>query len=331
MKMKLTHLFKLRSLFLGAVFLVLLSGCDSEPAQPLRIGINVWPGYEALFIAREKGFYQDEGVDVKLIEYGSLSDARRAFERGQVDVMASTVIEVLLVREFSERRLQTFLVADFSDGADMILANSTIQNMEGLKGKKIGAEPASLGEFILMRALETAGLTLDDIVFIPMSHQEMEAPFRSGTVDAVVTYPPVSTLIERGGGANKVFDTSTIPLEIVDVLSADQEVLESRPEDIAGLVRAWDRSLKFMRESPEEANRLGARREGVTPEEFAQSFDGIQTTTTSEQGQAWRKNGTLIKSLKLADRVLRASGEIKGEDHTADCIAKIKFFDGESK
>ena len=70
-------------------------GCSPEKPTTLRVGINPWPGYEFLYLAQEKGFYRDAGLDVRLVEFSSLADTRRAYERGQINAIGTTVIEVL--------------------------------------------------------------------------------------------------------------------------------------------------------------------------------------------------------------------------------------------
>ena len=130
------------------VFIVALSlgfGCAPEPPAALRVGINSWPGYEFIFLAQEKGYFRDEHLNVRLVEFSSLSDCRRAYERGQIDAMGTTVVEVLMTRDQSSRSPQIVRICDYSNGADVILAQSAITNGAGLRGARIGVELASLG------------------------------------------------------------------------------------------------------------------------------------------------------------------------------------------
>ncbi len=55
--------------------------CAPKSGPTLRVGLNPWPGYEVLFIAEHVDYFRDEGVAVRLIEFTSLSDCRRAYER----------------------------------------------------------------------------------------------------------------------------------------------------------------------------------------------------------------------------------------------------------
>jgi NitT/TauT family transport system substrate-binding protein len=105
---------------------------------PLRIGINAWPGYEFLYLAQEKGFFRDAGIDVRLVEFNSLSDARRAYEREQIDGLGTAIIEVLQAREVPDRHLQIVSVVDYSDGADVVLAKPAITDQATLRGSPRG-------------------------------------------------------------------------------------------------------------------------------------------------------------------------------------------------
>ncbi len=80
----------------------------------LRVGINPAPGYELNFLAEEKGFFREEGLEVRLVEFTCLADCRRAFERGQVDVLGSTAVQVPVGREPGRYSPK---IMDASDGA----------------------------------------------------------------------------------------------------------------------------------------------------------------------------------------------------------------------
>ena len=82
-------------LFLLSLILI-FPACRKEN-PPIRIGSTLWPGYDFLYLAKEKGFFEEEGVNVQLFDFVSLSDSRRAFERGQIDVLTGTIVEMLII------------------------------------------------------------------------------------------------------------------------------------------------------------------------------------------------------------------------------------------
>lgn len=60
--------------------IILLVACGPLPEPPLRIGTNIWPGYEPLYLARNLGFYQ--GSSIKLVEMNSASAVIHALRSG---------------------------------------------------------------------------------------------------------------------------------------------------------------------------------------------------------------------------------------------------------
>jgi NitT/TauT family transport system substrate-binding protein len=303
------------------LLLPLMAGCGPSTLQtPLKIAINPWPGYEFMFLAQAQGYFEAEGVNVKLVEYSSLSDVRRAFEHGDVDGMAVTLIEVLQSRHNSNRRPQPVLVPDYSSGADVIIARGGFQGVTELRGKRVGAEIASLNLFILARALEREGLTLQDVELFPMDQMDMESAFAEGRIDAAVSYPPFSFELMKYPGARPIFTTAEIPGEVVDVIAMDQTVIDRRREDIQALIRGWGRAIEYARRHPRESIEYLAKREQITPEEFRQALQGIHLVSPDEQNTYFGPGGKLEQSLRRVDQNLRGIGALEGPDRTAGVV-----------
>ena len=306
------------ALLVSLATLSLSFGCTPAPSAALRVGINPWPGYEFMFLAQEKGFYRDAGLEVRLIEFSSLSDARRAFERGQIDAMGTTVVEVLQVRDQSARSPEVVQVVDYSNGADVILARPCIANSAGLRGARIGVELGSLGVYMLARGLEKNGLGLADVKLIAMDQLSMEEAFRKGELDALVTYPPVSIKLLRGSLVHPVFSSAEIPGEVLDVIAVEAQINRERPADVAKFLRAFERAIAYTEQNPQEAYRIMAAREGLTPAEFAMALtEGVKVLGAADQAAFLQPGGKLGAVIDATDRILRQSAQIKGPDRRA--------------
>jgi NitT/TauT family transport system substrate-binding protein len=282
--------------------------------------MNPWPGYEALALAQEKGFFAVAGIDVQLIEYSSLGDVLRAFLKGQIDGMTATLIEALQACAKLAHCPQVTLVADFSNGMDVLVAHEAIPDLAGLRGKRIAVEPGSLGVFMLARALTSAHMTLADVTLVSMDQMRMPQALVAGAVEAAVTYPPALLEILERGGTTTLFTSADIPGEVIDVIALSPQALAARPGIVAGLRRAWDLALRYMHDYPEDAHRLMADRERISPEEFRQVLAGIKILD-SQQQQQLIANGTLLQTIKGVDQVLRDTGQLSGPDRTADLLA----------
>lgn len=252
--------------------LVLLTSCQSSPTMPLKLGTNLWPGYEPLYLAREHGLLLAD--QVVLVELLSASEVMRAFRNGAIDAAALTLDEVITLRSMGMAPV-IVQVADISAGADAILARQGIHSIADLRGKRIGVEATALGAYMLSRALEMHQLASQDVEVVRLEVNEHRAAFLRGDIDAVVTFDPVRHQLMEAGAVN-IFDSSQIPGEIVDVLVVREELLGSHHAQVQHLIQAWQQSLELIRRQPERSARDMARRLKMTPDEVLHSQSEMQ-------------------------------------------------------
>lgn len=308
--------------YIPLVLFLVLPAC-TEPTVPLRIGTIPWPGYEFLHLADELGYFTDEGVDVRLVEFTSLTDTRRAFERGQLDAWATSLVELLQSRERSGRRSQAFLVLDCSNGADVILARPPITSVADLRGKRVAAEPGTLDVVLLYWALRSVALTFADIHLVPIPQSQVPRAFARGEVDAAVTYPPNATMMLRHTDARKIFDSTQVPNAIVDVLAADADLLAKRSPEFAAITKAFERARRYAVENPDKALPIMARYENITPKEMGEALSGMRTVPLAEQVAYFKTQGLLEEALHSVDTSLRATGLLQGKEHWRDSYTDI--------
>lgn len=250
------------------LFLCGLAGCLAEPEPPLRLGTNIWPGYEPLYLAREQGYLAEDRV--ALVELLSTSEVMRAFRNGAIDAAALTLDEVISLRAAGLRPV-VVQVTDISNGADVILVRQGVERMEDLRGKRVGVEATALGVYMLSRALALHGMGLEDVEMVHLEVNEHREAWLAGKVDAVVTFEPVrQQLIDEGGII--LFDSSMIPGEIMDLLVVRESLLESRREQVDHLIEAWHQALEHLARSPESAAEIMASRLGGNAETVLQGL-----------------------------------------------------------
>lgn len=289
--------------------LVGLGACGRPPAvEPLRIGINPWPGYELIHVAQEQGYFDAEGLTVEIVELSSLGDSRRAFERGQTDIFGATPAELLFSQENAPRQAQAFYLMDYSAGADVIVGRPSIATLADLRGRRVGAEPASMDLALLTFALQSAGLSLSDVNLVPIQQNSLLHVLRDGQLDAAVSYPPYSQEIQRLNLARPIFDSLAIPGRIVDFLAADARLLNQRPDDFKALVRALDRARLFIEQHPDQAYPGMAQREQVSLDELRDAMSGIRLIPLNEQGAFFGGQGTFTETLSVTAATLRQAG-----------------------
>jgi len=271
------------AMIVGIIMLIFQYGCDLSEKSPLvRIATNPWPGYELLFVAGNKGFFKEEGLNIKLLQLSSLVDVQRTYNQGRADGMSSTVIEAIIVAALNDEKLKIVLIPDYSFGGDVIISDTDYNSVSDLKGKSIGVETGSLGIVILEKALAKSGLSIEDIKFVNLEQLKMKGMLKQKKIDASVTYPPFSTEILRDNQYKAVFTTREIPEEIIDVITVREDVLLEDPEWANKFQRAWAKALDFMSNNKKEALRMMAEREGVSVEEFEAALSDMYLVEKDE-------------------------------------------------
>lgn len=254
------------------LLLATTAGCR-RPRDPLRIGFCLWPGYEYLHLAARLGYLSEAGLPPQLIEFATVGDVRLAYERGDVQGVTCTLAEVVLAAPRAAHPLQVVAVTDYSSGADVLLARAAITDLASLRGRRIGVEPGTLGIQLLNRALNEAGLALDDIELVTGDLTALDRACRDGRLDALVTYQPFAARLTSEGLAHVVYDSSRTPGEILDVLAFGADTVRNRPADVASVVKAFFKAQNHAVRSPETALPTMAARARITPEALRHSLD----------------------------------------------------------
>ncbi|MBV1869296.1 MAG: ABC transporter substrate-binding protein [Gammaproteobacteria bacterium] len=286
------------SLMLGVV------ACDNPPPSgPLKLGTNIWPGYEPLYLARSLGEYKDA---VNLIEYSSSSQTIRALRNGLIDAAALTLDEALILLE-QQQSLQVIFVTDVSNGADALLARPRIESLEDIRGETVGVENTALGAYMISRALETAGVERSAIGIKSLEIQEHEEAYMKGLVDVIVTFDPVRTKLLKSG-AVELFSSTQLPGEIVDVIVVRKERALALAENIATLKNGWYQALDYIETNPEEAYKTLSSRVGLPVSDVIDSYKKLTLPSRKENADLLnfnRKSNLLVTTKKLADGMFK--------------------------
>lgn len=279
---------------------VILASCTkAEP--PLRVGANVWPGYETLYLARSLGYY--DNTPIRLVDYPSGTEEVRAYRNGEIEA-AGISIDQALVLAATNPDVKIVVVMDFSNGGDVILGKPEIPNLQGLKSRPVGVESTALGAFIITRALEQKSMSPKDIKIVSLGVSEHERAFKDGKVDAVVTFGSARTKL-LAAGAKQLFDSSQIPGEIVDVLIVREDVINKQPKALQALVDGRFRALDYLTKNPQDAASRIAPRTGVTPEQFLESLKGLSSPNLQENQKLLGKTDpSLLNGVKRLSQVM---------------------------
>jgi len=276
-----------------------LSGCN-DPLPPLRVGTIVFPGYEFLFLARERG--ELDARQVRLIELLSSTDNLELMEGGRLDAATLTVDEVIATRA-KGLDLRIVAVFDVSEGADAVMARGGVDRPSLLRGRRIGVEDSAMGVVMLDAVLQAGGLRPEDVVKVPITVDQSVTLFQSEQLDAVVTFEPWVSQLESLG-AIRVYDSAQIPERIVDVLAVRADVLASRANAVRHLLAAHFSALSHFRADPAAASMMMASRLQIEAADVPASFKGLRLTDAAANREVLRPGGRFDEAVQSLQRML---------------------------
>ena len=254
-----------------------LSGCETQQ-QPIRLGTNIWPGYEPLYLAHEIG--ELDADRIRLVGYPSATEVISAFRNQAIEAASLTLDEALQLID-NGLPIKVILVHDVSHGADAIVARPDIRQFSDLEGRTIAVESTALGAFVITRALQQHGLDISAVELRHLDVNQHEAAYRAGEVDAAVTFEPFNTRLKELG-AHEIFTSREMPGEIIDVLVVHEAVYKTRLHDLRHLTQSWFAALDYLEAEPLKAAEIMGKRLKLSDREVLASYEGMELPTQAQ-------------------------------------------------
>lgn len=263
---------------------------SSLSAEPLKIGYSDWPGWVAWQIGIDKGWFEEEGVDVEFqwMDYVASMDAYAA---GLLDAVTMTNGDALVTGGTGKPSVG-IIINDYSNGNDMIVAAPGFDTLADLKGKKIGLEEGFVIHLLLMKGAEAAGIDPSEFTIINTPTNEAPQVLVSGAVDAIGAWQPNSgEALKAVANSKPVLTSADVPGIIYDLLCVDPESLETRRDDWMKVVKVWYRIVDYLKdeENIDDALAILAKRVSITPQEYEPLFEGTYILTLEEALEVWKK------------------------------------------
>ena len=143
------------------------------------------PDHAPLYVALERGYFADQGLDVRFVAPSDPNDPPKLVAAGRADIAVSyqPQLHLQVARGLPLRRIATLVATPLN--SLVVLADGPIKAIADLKDKRVGFSVGGFEDALLGAMLERHGLTLDDIELINVNFS-LSPSLISGQVDAVI-------------------------------------------------------------------------------------------------------------------------------------------------
>lgn len=161
---------------------------------------------------------------------------------------------------------------EFSGSTIMVHADSGIETIDDLRGKKIGFAKGSFHHFFLVATLQEAGIPLSDVDIVTMPIAEARPAYDSGALDVLVTGVASGLPFVRSGDS-KILTTSEGFVDFFSLVVAHQRALDDQGKAaaVADLLPRLVAADEWSAANPDAVTRLFEDVEKRTPEDAADS------------------------------------------------------------
>lgn len=300
---------------IGLVGMAILSGCSSAP-EKIRIGeVTRSLFYAPLYVALEKGFFQEEGLDVELSTIPGGDKVMSALLSDGIDVaLVGSETSIYVAQQGAADQVINFAQLTQTDGTFLVAREKTDSfSFDQLKGtvflgQRKGGMPQMVGEYVLKKHQINPQSDLELIQNIEFKN--IAASFASGTGKYVQLFEPEASRFEQEGIGHVVAsfgkESGTVPYT---VFMTKQSTIDKNPTAIQKFTNAVYKGQQWVAShSPKE-----------TADTIAKYFEQIKPEIMESAVKRYLEQGSYATDpildeaeWKQLQDIMDSAGELKG-------------------
>lgn len=269
----------------------LLAGCTTKPAPqagdtklkraPVTLNIGQIPTIDGLpfWVAEQKGYYEAEGLDVKLVTFKSANERDAAIMSGAIDgMLADLISSSTLVGSGTKVNVTSLaLGATKEEGPIAIVAapNAGITDLSGLKGKSLGISTNSMMHYTADMLLKEAGVNPAEVTYantpnIPVRFEAL----MSGQLEAAVLPDPLLSLAIAKGAKLLASDVNAKVNLTQSVITFRTQAIQEKADSLTGFFRAYNKAVADIKADPNSFKEVLVKQANL-PQEIVQAYQVV--------------------------------------------------------
>lgn len=226
----------------------------ASDAPKITFLYSPYADYAPFFLAEEKGYFEEAGLDVELVaKGGSSGETYQQVSTGNITGGGATWGAGLF--NATKAGASISVIASVSRIPDaganpsplIVSESSGISDAKDLEGKKIGIPgDGGFGIYSVALALESAGLTTDDVELVNLSPGDIPAALANGSVDASWSIEPISSAVVAQGIAHEILPIDYQAGVELGAMVFNTEYVQKHPAAVTAFTAAYLKAVKEL-------------------------------------------------------------------------------------
>jgi NitT/TauT family transport system substrate-binding protein len=264
------------------------------------------------------------GIKIEVKQFNDYVESINQYTAGAFDAVTVTNMDALSIPAAGGVDTTAVIVGDFSNGNDAVIVKKG--DLASLKGTSVNLVEFSVSHYLLARALESVKMEEKDLKVVNTSDADMAAAFKTPDVTAVVTWKPIVSTILEEPDAKKVFDSSQIPGEIIDLMVANTEVVKDNPKFGKALAGIWYDTMAALEKDP-AAKEAMAKASGTDVKGFDEQLATTKLFATPKDAVAFTTGADVKTTTERVSKFLFDKA-LLGKDAKSPEAIGVAFPDG---
>ncbi|WP_173655680.1 aliphatic sulfonate ABC transporter substrate-binding protein [Sphingomonas turrisvirgatae] len=250
-------------MLVSSVALFALGACRGQSVHTTQARV----GY-----LRTQGPIVDLGIDSAAIEQGNIklfpfesgNDVLEAIMADGIDVGETGEVQPIFAQSAGHKVKVVGSTEPAALTSMLVRDDAPLRNIADLKGRKVSFIAGTNSHWLLLRALDRAGLKQGDIAPVSLGGSDGLSALFSGDIDALVMTAP-TTQIAVSNGARVLFNNRGLTNSALYYVAKDSTIAK-RPELIEGFLRALSQHIRWTAQNPDRFIDVAVKDLGVTPD-----------------------------------------------------------------
>ena len=289
-------------LLLSLSFIISPLAAHAETKDKFSIAWTIYAGWMPWDYADNAGIVKKWAdkydIEIDVVQINDYIESINQYTAGQFDGCTMTNMDALTIPAAGGVDSTALIIGDFSNGNDGIVLKGADKKLADIKGQRVNLVELSVSHYLLARALDSVDMSERDVTVVNTSDADLVGVFNASDVTSTVTWNPLLSEITAIPDTTKVFDSSDIPGEIIDLLVVNTETLEANPAFGKALTGAWYEIMAKMQAGDEEALTMMAEASGTDLAGYQAQLDATNMFYTAAEAVSFANSDQLQATMK---------------------------------